>query len=98
MSNPITKSVSELLEKIAKKEMRVATLEQRNSDSLDFYDMGVGSMRSALEAAYLAGLQAQQNEDDSEDDDEEDICDNCRLEIEDQSDTEGLCQNCLDEA
>lgn len=35
------------------------TIETRNMDSLDFRDVGVASLRSALEAAYEAGRQAE---------------------------------------
>ncbi len=34
------------------------TLETRNSDSLDFHDVAVWAIRSALEAAFAAGQAA----------------------------------------
>ena len=34
------------------------TLETRRSDSLDFHDVAVWSIKEALEAAYEAGLKA----------------------------------------
>jgi len=40
---------------IAKEEFRVKTLETRNGDSLDFYDVAVWSIKSALEKAYEQG-------------------------------------------
>ena len=40
---------------IASEDLGVETLETRNSDSLDFYDCGVLSIRAALESAYMAG-------------------------------------------
>lgn len=45
---------------IATRELRIETLETRNSDSLDFHELGVSSLKSALEAAYQAGLAAAQ--------------------------------------
>jgi len=41
---------------IAKKTLHVDTLETRKSDSLDFHDVAVWSVKAALEAAYRAGL------------------------------------------
>ena len=46
-----------LLEKIAKKYFEVETLETRNSDSLDFYDISVWSIRSALNDAFIAEME-----------------------------------------
>ena len=36
----------------------VETLEVRNSDSLDFHDVYVGSIKDALEHAFFAGMAA----------------------------------------
>ena len=36
----------------------VETLEVRNSDSLDFHDVHVGSIKDALEHAFFAGMGA----------------------------------------
>lgn len=47
--------IKQLLALIAKDELRVATLETRHSDSLDFYDCGVASIHSALRAAFDLG-------------------------------------------
>lgn len=44
-----------LLLEIAMKHFFIDTLETRNSDSLDFHDVAVWAIRSALEAAYAAG-------------------------------------------
>ena len=44
------------LSAIAKKHLYIPTLETRNSDSLDFYSLGVASVKDALEAAYALGL------------------------------------------
>jgi len=46
--------------KIAKEILNLETLEPRNSDSLDFHDIGVWDIRKALEAAYDAGRAAAQ--------------------------------------
>lgn len=43
---------------IAKKHLRLETLETRNRDSLDFRDQAVWSIEAALEAAYEAGFEA----------------------------------------
>jgi hypothetical protein len=47
-----------VIAEIAKKYLRLETLETRNSDALDFSDQAVRTLRSALEAAYNAGLAA----------------------------------------
>jgi len=46
------------LERIAREILSVQTLETRNSDSLDFSEQAVWTLRRALEAAYEAGGQA----------------------------------------
>ena len=43
------------LEKIALKYLGIPTLEPRGSDSLDFHDCGVASIKEALEKAYELG-------------------------------------------
>ena len=50
------------IEKIAKEHLFVETLETRGSDSLDFFDCGVASLKDALIAAYEAGKQAKTEE------------------------------------
>lgn len=47
--------VIELLEKIAKDECNVETLQTRWRDALDFHDISVASLLSALHTAYYAG-------------------------------------------
>jgi hypothetical protein len=47
-----------LLLEIARKHFPLETLEARNSDSLDFHDVAVWSIRAALEAAFAAGQAA----------------------------------------
>jgi len=51
-------TVDELLAAIAKESLHIDTLETRKSDSLDFHDVAVWSVKAALEAAYRAGLAA----------------------------------------
>ena len=46
---------AETLTQIAKRYLEIPTLESRNSDSLDFYDLSVIPIRYALEAAWKAG-------------------------------------------
>ena len=41
---------------IAKEILGLETLDTRNSDSLDFSEQAVWTLRAALEAAYAAGL------------------------------------------
>ena len=43
------------LASISKMVLNIETLETQNSDSLDFHDCSVWSIREALEAAYMAG-------------------------------------------
>ena len=47
----------QILAQIAKNELHLETLETRKSDSLDFHDCAVWSIKAALEAAYEAGQQ-----------------------------------------
>jgi hypothetical protein len=49
----------ELIARIAKDYLGIPTLESRNSDRLDFYHLGVTSVKVALEAAWRAGKMAQ---------------------------------------
>jgi len=52
------KNKSATIEEIAREIIGLETLETRHSDSLDFHDMAVWTIREALEAAYNAGRQA----------------------------------------
>jgi hypothetical protein len=45
------------LAEVAARHLHLETLETRNSDSLDFHDMAVWSIKAALEAARKAGRQ-----------------------------------------
>ena len=44
--------------KIAKDSLGLETIETRNSDSLDFHELGVWQIKEALELAYKAGQNA----------------------------------------
>ena len=52
---PATPLDAELLEIAHRHINSIETLETRRSDSLDFHDVAVWELRSALEAAYRAG-------------------------------------------
>jgi hypothetical protein len=45
------------MDKIAKEVLGIETLNTRNSDDLDFYNLSVWQIKEALEAAYEAGRQ-----------------------------------------
>lgn len=51
-----TPTLDDLLAAIAREKLGFTTLETRNSDSLDFRDVAVWSVKDALEAAYRAGV------------------------------------------
>ena len=53
------KDVYETIEKIAKEELFMDTLEQRHRDSLDFYDVSVWGAKKALLKAFRAGIEFQ---------------------------------------
>lgn len=48
----------DILTEIAREHLRIDTLQERKTDALDFHDVGVLSLRDALEAAYEAGKRA----------------------------------------
>ena len=50
--------IDSLLTLIAKQHLGIETLETRNSDSLDFHDVGVVSLKEALYAAFVIGREA----------------------------------------
>ena len=50
-----TTEMAEVLAQIARKVLKMETLEARNADSLDFQEHAVWKIREALEAAYQAG-------------------------------------------
>ena len=52
-------NLDKILTQIAQKHFHsVETLEVRNSDSMDFHDVHVGSIKDALEHAFFAGMGA----------------------------------------
>ena len=55
------KDLNKLLEQIALKHFFIETLETKHSDRLDFHDVSVWAVKSALEAAYAAGIEAGKN-------------------------------------
>ncbi len=55
------KDLIKLLEQIALKHFFIETLETQHSDRLDFHDVAVWCIKSALEAAYAAGIEAGKN-------------------------------------
>src|SRR4051794_3797873 len=56
--NPIMKQIDHILTAIARDQLGIPTLETRRSDSLDFHDVSVWCVRSALETAFNAGAAA----------------------------------------
>ncbi len=50
--------MNDTLNRIARDTLHLETLETRMSDSLDFHDLAVWSIKAALEAAYQAGFEA----------------------------------------
>ena len=51
-------AASDAIAQIARRVLGVPTLKVRGSDSLDFHEVGVGSLEQALRAAYDAGRSA----------------------------------------
>jgi len=52
------KDIDRQLQQIALDHLFIGTLETRNSDRLDFHEVSVWAVKSALMAAYQAGRQA----------------------------------------
>jgi hypothetical protein len=50
--------VDKIIADIARKQLRIETLETRKSDSLDFHDISVWGLRTALLCAFEAGRKA----------------------------------------
>ena len=64
MTHTATKAAQQrdqLLAQIALDHLFIETLQTRNSDRLDFHDVSVWAVQSALMAAYQAGLTAGQS-------------------------------------
>lgn len=60
MTEQAEKDIDRQLQQIALDHLFIDTLETRNSDRLDFHEVSVWAVKSALMAAYQAGLQAAQ--------------------------------------
>ena len=58
MTKQTDKAQENLLQQIALDHLFIDTLETRNSDRLDFHEVSVWGVKSALIAAYEAGRQA----------------------------------------
>lgn len=52
------KTLDQLFQRIALDHLFVDTLETRNSDRLDFHEVSVWGIKTALQAAFEAGRQA----------------------------------------
>lgn len=57
-TNPISAAPDAVLEQIALDHFFVETLQTRHSDRLDFHEVSVWAIKSALQAALAAGQQA----------------------------------------
>jgi len=53
-----TCKIDNILTLIAQQHLGIETLETRNSDSLDFHDVGVAGLKNALYAAFVLGREA----------------------------------------
>ena len=58
MTKQAAKTLETLLQQIALDHLFIETLEIRNSDRMDFHEVSVWGVKSALMAAYEAGRQA----------------------------------------
>jgi len=58
MTEQAEKDIDRQLQQIALDHLFIDTLETRNSDRLDFHEVSVWVVKSALMAAYQAGRQA----------------------------------------
>ena len=56
----VNQALETLLQQIALNHLFIETLETRNSDRMDFHEVSVWGVKSALMAAYEAGRQAAQ--------------------------------------
>ena len=63
MTEQTDKTLDTLLPKIALDHLLIETLETRNSDRLDFHEVSVWGVKSALMAAYETGRQAAKQQD-----------------------------------
>ena len=58
MTKQAAKTLETLLQQIALDHLFIETLQTRHSDRLDFHEVSVWAVKSALMAAYEAGRQA----------------------------------------
>ena len=58
MTNQAAKTLDQQMQQIALDHLFIETLETRNSDRMDFHEVSVWGVKSALMAAYEAGRQA----------------------------------------
>ena len=58
MTKPADKPLENLLQQIALDHLFIESLVTRNSDRLDFHEVSVWAVKSALMVAYEAGRQA----------------------------------------
>ena len=58
MTKQAAKTVDQQMQQIALDHLFIETLETRNSDRMDFHEVSVWGVKSALMAAYEAGRQA----------------------------------------
>ena len=56
-----TPDKQQVIEQIALDHLFIETLETQHRDRLDFHDVSVWAVKSALEAAYAAGIAAAKN-------------------------------------
>jgi hypothetical protein len=59
---PLEPAVEQALQRIALDHLFIDTLDTRHSDRLDFHEVSVWGVKSALLAAYQAGLRAGQGD------------------------------------
>ena len=58
MTKPAAQTLDQQLQQIALDHLFIETLETRHSDRMDFHEVSVWGVKSALMAAYEAGRQA----------------------------------------
>ena len=58
MTKPAAQTLDQQIQQIALDHLFIETLGTRNSDRLDFHEVSVWGVKSALMAAYEAGRQA----------------------------------------
>lgn len=51
-------TTQQIIQEIARRHLRIETLQQQKSDRLDFHEVAVWSIEAALQAAFEAGKQS----------------------------------------